>query len=380
MSRRELSTIVARAKALRSAPRAKPSIQLPVRHPVDLPDVAAVVAARLESELNVGPLRVTEGPTEEPHGWEAHVYRFRIQRLANLPPPYDGPLGLRAYDTPHALTRAQHEFEVMRAVQASGYPAPRPLLLEEDCRLLGGPFLILPWANGITLLEWLRRGFWRILSAAGQLADLHLALHDLPLIEPLAPANSFLDRRLGEIETMIDDYDLVELAPGLDWLCCHRPGPASRPCLLHLDFHPANVIVAEDRPQAVVDWSEADAGDRHADVAMTLVLMRTAPLTGQTAVERLFGRPARWWLATRYMRVYRRSAPLDPGLLRYYVAWAALRRLAVCGVWRRAGPWVHGFKTSAVQHANSSHEESLRRAFQRATAIRLAEAPAGDLH
>ena len=153
MSRRELSTIVARAKALRSAPRAKPSIQLPVRHPVDLPDVAAVVAARLESELNVGPLRVTEGPTEEPHGWEAHVYRFRIQRLANLPPPYDGPLGLRAYDTPHALTRAQHEFEVMRAVQASGYPAPRPLLLEEDCRLLGGPFLILPFLPPLTVRD-----------------------------------------------------------------------------------------------------------------------------------------------------------------------------------------------------------------------------------
>jgi aminoglycoside phosphotransferase (APT) family kinase protein len=351
---------------------AKIGVQPPQTGPLNAADVAALITLRLESELNAGHLRVAEGLTEEPHGWEAHVYRFRLQGQVALPPSYDRPLCLRAYDTPHALARARHEFDVMRALHALDYPVPCPLLLEEDCRFLGGPFLILPWLGGITLLEWLRRGFWRILNVAGQLARLHLALHDLPLTGPLAPAESFVERRLDEIAAMIDEYELPELAEGLEWLRRHRPAAALRPSILHLDFHPANVVVAEGHPQTVVDWSEADAGDRHADVAMTLVLMRTAPVLGETMLERLLGRPARWWLARRYLRVYRQSLPLDPGVLCYYVGWAALRRLAVCGVWRRAGPWVHGFKSSAAQYANPGHEAALRRAFQHATGIRLA--------
>ena len=348
-----------------------PGSQLRAGDPGDSADVAHILNRRLGSELNAGPLRIEEGPTEEPHGWEAHVYRFRLESQVPLPSPYDRALGLRAFDTPHALARARHEFDVMRAIHALGYPVPRPLLYEEDCRFLGGPFLISSWVDGITLLEWLRRGFWRLLSAAGKLARLHLALHDLPLAGPLAPADSFVERRLGEIETTIADYELPELAEGFVWLCRHRPVAAQRPSILHLDFHPANVVVEHGQPHAVVDWSEADAGDRHADVAMTLVLLRTAPVSGETALERLLRRPARWWLARRYLRVYRHSADLDPGVLRYYVAWAALRRLAVCLVWRRAGPWVHGFKTSAVQYANPGHEESLRRVFRQATGIRL---------
>jgi aminoglycoside phosphotransferase (APT) family kinase protein len=350
---------------------AKLGSQLRPADPASAADVATVLVRRLEPELNVGPLRITEGPSEEPHGWEAHVYRFQLESQVPLPALYDRALGLRAYDTPCALARARHEFGVMRAVHAFGYPVPPPLLLDEDCRLLGGPFLVVPWVGGITLLEWLRRGSWRILSAAGKLARLHVALHDLPLAGPLPPAESFVERRLGEIERMIADYELVELAEGFDWLWRHRPAAAARPSILHLDFHPANVVVEHGHPQAVVDWSEADAGDRHADVAMTLVLLRTAPVSGETGVERLMGRPARWWLARRYLRVYRRAADLDPDRLRYYVAWAALRRLAVCGVWRCAGPWVHGFKTSAVQYANPSHEAALRRVVRLATGIGL---------
>jgi aminoglycoside phosphotransferase (APT) family kinase protein len=280
-------------------------------------------------------------------------------------------LGLRAYDTPHALARARHEFAIMRSLHERGYPVPCPLLLKEDYQPFGGPFLILPWVPGITLLEWLRHGFWRILNTADQLAGLHQALHALPLAGPFASPASFVERRLDELDWMIGDYDLAELTAGYAWLRERRPPPPARPSILHFDFHPVNVIVHDGRPQAVLDWSEADAGDPHADVAMTLVLLRTAPVAPETLHERLLARPARWWLARRYLRTYRRSSSLNPDVLRYYLAWASLRRLAVCGVWRRVGPWIHGFKASALRHATPSHEAALSRVFRHATGIDL---------
>jgi aminoglycoside phosphotransferase (APT) family kinase protein len=305
------------------------------------------------------------------HGWEAHVYRLQLQGELPLPAPYDEALSVRAYDTPLAVPRANHEFVVMHALRDFGYPTPNPLRLESDCRLLGGPFLVSPWVEGITLLDWLRRGFTRVLKVAGRLAQLHLALHALPPLDSTVAGAAFLDKRLHELERMIADFALDKLAPGLHWLQAHRPAPPASPSNLHLDFHPVNIIVDDGEPRAVLDWSEADVGDRHADIGMTLVLLRTAPVLVTTRSERLLRRPARWLLARRYLRVYQRSQPLDPVVLRYYVAWASLRRLAVCQTWRRAGPWVHGFKTSARQYANPVHEAALRRVFWQATGRRL---------
>src|SRR5262249_25044866 len=65
---------------------------------------------------------------------------------------------------------------------------------------------------------------------------------------------------------------------GLDWLCDNRPAASDSPSILHLDFHPVNIVVPRDRSPAVLDWSLVDVGDRHADVASTVILLRTAPV------------------------------------------------------------------------------------------------------
>jgi aminoglycoside phosphotransferase (APT) family kinase protein len=322
--------------------------------------------------LKAGPLRCIEAPAEALHGWEAHVYRFRLQGATQLPSPFNCPLTLRAYDNPHALSRARHEFAALKWLDGRGFPVPRPLLLEERCALLGGPFLVMPWIDGVSLLDWLRCRFTRVLNVAEELAQLHLALHALAPSEFPAPRKSFLARRLGELEGMVLGRDLEELRPGLAWLRRHRPKVVSPPSVLHLDFHPVNVVVEEGQPRVVLDWSEADVGDRHADIAMTLVLLRTAPVLVSTWSERLMARPARWCVARRYLRTYRKHFPVHDGVLSYYMAWAALRRLAVCATWRRSGPWATGFKASSLRHANPRHEAALARCFQRVTGLSLA--------
>jgi len=78
---------------------------------------------------------------------------------------------------------------------------------------------------------------------------------------------------------------------------------------------------------------------------------------------------ARWVLTRRYPKDYARGRPLDLGRLRYYLAWAALRRLAVCGMWLRAGPGSNGCKPSAVLRLRTGHVGRLQEAFRRWTGV-----------
>src|SRR5207248_6960760 len=108
-----------------------------------------------------------------------------------------------------------------------------------------------------------------------------------------------------------------------DWLVRHRPADPERPSILHLDFHPVNILFDRGQCSGVIDWCDADVGDRHADVATTLVLMKTAPVEIPHLWERPFAGFARWIVRERYRRVYDRHLPPDPGKPSYYAALAS---------------------------------------------------------
>jgi aminoglycoside phosphotransferase (APT) family kinase protein len=333
--------------------------------------VADALLSYLEPKLKVGCLRLAEQLMEVRHSWEAYIYRFRLQGKFAIPRPFAAPLTLRIYGGSNAGARVRHEFRIMRRIHQLGYPIPKPLLLEEDCRTFGAPFLILQWLGGETLLDRLRRRFARFLQVPKQLAEMHLRLHALPIAGIPKPTGAFLDRRLDEMWAVIDDYGIEELIPGMNWLEEHRPNTENSPSLLHLDFHPNNLIVGQDSELAVLDWSDADVGDRHADVATTLLLLDSAPVALTTAWERFLAGPARWTMKCRYLQVYRKHFPLDRHVLNYYLAWAALRRLAMYGMWQRAGSQVNGYKATSLQYLTGSHLCALRDRFQRSTGVHL---------
>ena len=63
--------------------------------------------------------------------------------------------------------------------------------------------------------------------------------------------------------------------------------PRRPPALLHLDFHPFNVLVENGAVTAVLDWANARPGDPRADLARTLSLLQSAPLPNGAAGARL---------------------------------------------------------------------------------------------
>jgi aminoglycoside phosphotransferase (APT) family kinase protein len=349
---------------LRFLPRPLPPLRPPQGGPCVDTRLSAYLAARLGRSVEFA-----EPPALVPGGWEAYIYRFRLRPAGGLPGRFARPLVLRLYAGSQGLPRARREFAAQGHAFRNGYPAPEPLLLEADSGFLGGPFLVMENVPGETLLDRLRGNWARILEVPGRLARSHARLHALPLDGLARGEDPFLTRQLEELRRRVRTFGLDGLAVGLRWLEVRRPPDPEEPRLLHLDFHPVNLIARDDGESVALDWSEADVGDNHADLATTLLLLRYAPVEGLYPHERLLAPLTRWLLARRYRVVYRRARPIDRGRLRYYLAWACLRRLTTYGMWLRAGPLSNGSKPGALGRVTPGHVRELAGCFARLSGI-----------
>ncbi|KZM76202.1 phosphotransferase family protein [Cellulosimicrobium sp. I38E] len=134
--------------------------------------------------------------------------------------------------------------EVMRHVRAAGFPAPRV-----DAATDGD--LTMELLRGPTLLQSILGGRTSLAGSARILVALHDALHAVPPPAPDEPA-----------------YEALT-APSFATL--DAPG-AGAPCVLHLDLHPANVVLTADGP-AVLHWTNARLGPAGLDLAVTAVVL-----------------------------------------------------------------------------------------------------------
>ena len=132
----------------------------------------------------------------------------------------------------------------MAFLATAGYPVPEVF----DS---AGPDIVMARLDGPTMLEALSRQPWRIGEMAKLLAHLQRRLN------AIAPPDG-LPHRFGEPE-----------------------------CLLHLDFHPDNVMLTSSGP-VVIDFSSAAAGPVGADVAQSWIIMATSSIPG-TWVQQSMG-------------------------------------------------------------------------------------------
>jgi aminoglycoside phosphotransferase (APT) family kinase protein len=179
---------------------------------------------------------------------------------------------LRRYRVPRDV---QAEAEVMAYVAGTGFPVPA--VYDAD-----GADLLMERLDGGDMLTDLGRRPWRARRHARTLAGLHDRLHTIA-----APA-------------------------GLPAF-----GPGDR--VLHLDLHPANVMLTSRGP-VVIDWINARAGAPGADVAMAYLIMASSEVDQVPAPLRLALRPVRAALIAQFRRAVRD----DPGP---YIATVARERM-----------------------------------------------------
>lgn len=167
---------------------------------------------------------------------------------------------------PEQAGQAAREAAALRAAAAAGVPVP-PLHAAGDWH--GRPALLLGWCPGRTLADELRARPQDAQALGREFGRVQAAIHAAP-----------------------PPTDLAHPVPWLEW---GDPNPALRarlaaaapssPVLLHLDYHPLNVLVDGGRIGGVLDWANARLGDPRADLARTAAILRFAPVpaTGDQA-------------------------------------------------------------------------------------------------
>lgn len=219
-------------------------------------------------------------------GWDLSIWRVE----------HGGQVSALRVFRPEQALMARHEALVMRLAAAN---APVPEIRAEGI-WEDRPAMLLEWCAGRTVADELQARPMHAYRLGVQFGTVQAAIHAAPM-----------------------GYDLNNLAGR--WLLAAGPEEdalrrrlrtlATPDVLLHLDYHPRNVMTDGERITGVLDWSNALPGDRRADLARTASILRLMSGSVSSVVVRVFERG--WWAG------YRQAAGRQRDMPAFY-AWAGV--------------------------------------------------------
>lgn len=183
----------------------------------------------------------------------------------------------------HPSFNLEREFNLVLAVNRTGYRAPLPLWFSRKFPGIDAPFYVMKALGGKTAGSFLE-GASRIPEAlALEFAELLATLHQIPL-ESLSEVIERYEDSSVLTETIAQGYrrhiaswrDYVRTASTLpsplmaylfDWLEAHVPEDDGRPVLVHGDYSIHNILVDADHITGVLDWEAAMFGAPGIDLA-----------------------------------------------------------------------------------------------------------------
>jgi aminoglycoside phosphotransferase (APT) family kinase protein len=189
------------------------------------------------------------------------------------------PLG-HVLPTAHDMAR---EYRVLTALRGTGIPVPGPLALCQDTDVIGAPFYLMEYVDGVVLRT--REDGERLTQAqAARLSELLAstlaAIHAVDVtavgLGAFGRPEGYLARQLARWQRQWELSATREM-PGYDRLVARLADGlpvGGDHALLHGDFRLDNVLVSLGaRPDvaAVVDWEMSTLGDPLADLGLTLV-------------------------------------------------------------------------------------------------------------
>ena len=166
------------------------------------------------------------------------------------------PYALRVF-RPEQAAVCDREVAAMQAAATGGVPVPAVV---RQGQWEDRPALLLSWMAGRPLAEQLFAQphlIWQLGKAFGRT---QAAIHALAA-PPGLTATHWIEWAGDEPELKARLYDL----------------PSRKTALLHLDYHPLNLMVQGSQISGVLDWANARAGDPRADCARTYTILRVEP-------------------------------------------------------------------------------------------------------
>lgn len=162
---------------------------------------------------------------------------------------------------PDEHATARHEELAMGAARGVGIPVPGVTVTGSWQRR---PAMLLSWCSGRTVQDEARARPWAVHHLGVICGRLQAELNRIT--PPPALASVDWKTRLGGLDDALRSrLETVETAV---------------PRLLHLDFHPQNVVIQGDTVTGILDWTNACAGDPRADLARSWSLLVAYPRAG----------------------------------------------------------------------------------------------------
>lgn len=183
---------------------------------------------------------------------------------------YDGQVSALRVFRAGAHEDCEHERSVMEATRAAGLPVPE---VQNAGVWQDRPVLLLSWLAGRTVDDELRARPWRLWSLGIAFGRMQAKIHAVsaPILLRLQPDAWIIWKCEGE-QTLQD--------------CLHHLS-SEKAALLHLDYHPRNVLTDGKQITGIVDWTNSQAGDPRADAARTISILRCDPLARKPLMRRL---------------------------------------------------------------------------------------------
>jgi aminoglycoside phosphotransferase (APT) family kinase protein len=286
--------------------------------PIDRPTVGDPAAAlvRWASERFGDAVTLAEPSTTRGEGFDSEIHLVHLAG-PSLPPDWSQPLVLRILPTPDRLADAHREAAIQDRVADLGYPAPRILHVFAPGELTDRPAQVMQRAPGALLLDDLLRRPWTARRLVRRLAELQVRLHALPT-DDLPDTDDLLDRRLRLPRNVASDGAHPELGRALDQIEALAPRLRDAPrSICHGDFHPLNVL-SDGGSATVIDWTDAGLGDRHGDLARTLLLFDMAAIAATNPAERVVLAGVGPVLGRIHRRGYAATTSIDDRRLRLW--------------------------------------------------------------
>jgi aminoglycoside phosphotransferase (APT) family kinase protein len=226
---------------------------------------------------------------------------------------------------------------VTAALRSVGYPVPRVIALCEDPSVLGAPFCIVERVEGQTFRtasDLVAVGPARARKITSRLVDVLIRLHAVDLdaagLDRLGRPEGFLGRQLDRWRGQLERPGArrLPIAGELHSALVSRLPPDVPGRMLHGDFRLDNVLYAEDRPAAVVDWEMATVGDPFTDVAL-LAVYRWIGQLGVSEVLPDGGTAPGCLTGEEILDRYVAGAAREPADLGFYLGLAAYKLVAI---------------------------------------------------
>ena len=182
------------------------------------------------------------------------------------------------------LSSLATQFRVLQCLADTSVPTPLPYWFEADPSILDAPFIVMEKVPGVCPSPWGRAGRAFYEAAArgplpGQFTAVLAALHNidwraagLEFLGVPAAGPGFAQREIAkwrELIALSGHAPEPILADLIGWLE-HNAPRSERICLVHGAYRTGNLLIADDRITAVLDWELQVLGDPMYDVAYVL--------------------------------------------------------------------------------------------------------------